>query len=61
MMFWGDYDGVTSHTYEANGMVDDSYCVFGFVRFENGDLSMPVLSEEITKWFVYREKETFPR
>lgn len=43
MMFWGDYDGITSYTYEANGMVDNSHCVFGFVRFENDDRSKPIL------------------
>ena len=48
MMFWGDYDGITAHTYEANGMVDNSHCVFGFVRFENDDRSKPILPEEIT-------------
>ena len=47
MMFWGDYDGISSHTYEANGMVDDSHCVFGFVRFENGNRSKPILPEQI--------------
>ena len=49
MMFLGDYDGITSHTYEDNGMVDNSHCVFGFVRFENGDLSKPILPEKITE------------
>ena len=49
MMFWGDYDGITSHTYEDNGMVDNSHCVFGFVRFENCDLSKPILPEKITE------------
>lgn len=48
MMFWGDYDDITSHTYQDNGMVDNSHCVFGFVRFENGDLSKPILPEEVT-------------
>ena len=43
MMFWGDYDGISSHTYEANGMVGNSHCVFGFVRFENDDRSKPIL------------------
>ena len=49
MMFWGDYDGISSHTYEANGMVDNSHCVFGFVRFENDDQSKPILPEKITE------------
>lgn len=47
MMFWGDYDGIASHTYEANGMVDNSHCVFGFVRFENDDRFKPILPEQI--------------
>lgn len=49
MMFWGDYDGVTCHTYNNNDMVDNSHCVFGFVRFENADKTKPILAEEIEK------------
>lgn len=45
MMFWGDYDGITCHTYRGNGLVDNSHCVFGFVQFENGDVSKPFLPE----------------
>ena len=46
MMFWGDYDGISSYTYEDNGMVDNSHCVFGFVRFENDDRSKPLLPKK---------------
>lgn len=49
MMFWGDYDGITSYTYEANGMVDNAHCVFGFVRFENDDRTKPILPKSITE------------
>ncbi len=49
MMFWGDYDGIASHTYEANGMAENSHCVFGFVRFENDDRTKPILPGEITE------------
>jgi len=47
MMFWGDYDGVECHVYPDNGMVDNTHCVFGFVWFEDGDLSKPYLPEEV--------------
>ena len=47
MMFWGDYDGITCHTYEDNGMADNSHSVFGFVRFEDGDREKPILPENI--------------
>ena len=47
MMFWGEYDCITCHTYEDNGMVDNSHCVFGFVRFEDGDREKPIIPEEI--------------
>ena len=49
MMFWGDYDGIASHIYEANGMVDNSHCVFGFVRFDHNNRSKPILPAEITE------------
>lgn len=49
MMFWGDYDGIATHTYASNGMVDNSHCVFGFVQFENDDRSKPILPEEVTE------------
>lgn len=48
MMFWGDYDGIECHTYENNGMVDNSHCVFGFVKFEDEGLTKPFLPEELT-------------
>lgn len=47
MMFWGDYDSITCHTYEDNGMADNSHSVFGFVRFEDGDREKPILPENI--------------
>lgn len=49
LMFWGDYEGVASHTYESNGMADNSHSVFGFVRFENDDRSKPILPKEVTE------------
>ena len=47
MMFWGNYDGITCCTYEDNGMVDNSHCVFGFVQFEDGDREKPIIPEKI--------------
>lgn len=47
MMFMGDHERITRHIYEANGMVEDAHCVFGFVRFEDGDPARPLLPEEI--------------
>jgi len=46
MMFWGDYDGIVCHIYPDNGMVDNTHCPFGFVQFENDDLSKPYLPDE---------------
>ena len=47
MMFWGEYDCITCHTYKDNGMVDNSHCVFGFVQFEDGDREKPIIPEKI--------------
>lgn len=46
MMFWGDYSDIICHKYKDNGMVDNSHCVFGFVKFENGDCERPRLPKE---------------
>lgn len=46
-MLWGEYDGIDCRVYPINGMVDDAHCVFGFVRFEDGDPTKPVLPETL--------------
>ena len=43
MMFLGDYDAVENHLYWENGMVEDAHCPFGFIVFEDGDLTKPRL------------------
>lgn len=48
MMFWGNYKGIVCHTFEGNGMVDNSHCPFGFVVIEDGNPSTACLTNELT-------------
>lgn len=47
MMFLCNDDRLICHTYKANGMVDNSHCPFGFVRYEDGNLLQPAFAEEV--------------
>ncbi len=47
MMFWGDCNGIDCRVYPAGGMADNAHSVFGFIRFADGDLTKPILPEEI--------------
>ena len=46
LMFLGSYDQVDCHIYQDNGMADNTHGVFGFVLFEDGDLTKPYLPAE---------------
>ena len=47
MMFLCNDDRIICHTYKSNGMVDNSHCPFGFVRYEDGNLMQPAFMEEV--------------
>lgn len=48
MMFLGDCEDIRNQIYPDNGMVDNSHCVFGFIRFEDEAHTKPCLPAPVS-------------
>lgn len=41
MMFWGPDEDAEKHVYPANGLTENTHCLFSFVVFEDGEPKLP--------------------
>ncbi|GEM_PF-2858685 len=45
LMFIGPYQSVNSRIYNANGLTEDTHCVFSFIQFEDDFFENPVIPD----------------